>query len=41
VTVTAWPTSAVKEAPAGDAELVGQLRAKEIDGGFHGPFGVL
>jgi hypothetical protein len=29
------------QAPAGDAELAAQLRAMEIDGGFHGPFGVL
>lgn len=30
-----------EQAPAGDAELAGQLRAIEIDGGFPGPFGVL
>jgi hypothetical protein len=29
------------QAPAGDAELAGQLRARKINGGFHGPFGVL
>jgi hypothetical protein len=27
--------------PAGDAELTGQLRARQIDGDFHGLFGVL
>jgi hypothetical protein len=30
-----------EQAPAGDAELAGQLGAREIDSGFHGPFGVL
>jgi hypothetical protein len=28
------------QAPAGDAELAGQLRTRKIDGGFPGPFGV-
>jgi hypothetical protein len=30
-----------EQAPVGDAELAGPLRVREIDGGFHGSFGVL